>query len=97
MGKTATNEQKKLRATYLNGLAVVLFTFGIGAPLVSWLSSVTSFTAPPEMAQTAAMMGGVAVTIGPPSPTALFVGGFALFMSVMLHSIAISLLATLED
>ena len=45
MGKLVDNEQRKLSATYLNGIATALITVGVLAPAVALLTgAVTSAT-----------------------------------------------------
>lgn len=38
MGKLVDNEQRKLSATYLNGIAIALITVGVLAPIVALLT-----------------------------------------------------------
>ena len=42
MGKLVDNEQRKLSATYLNGIAIALITVGVLAPLVAMLTGALS-------------------------------------------------------
>lgn len=42
MGKLVDNEQRKLSATYLNGIAIALITVGVLAPIVAVLTGALS-------------------------------------------------------
>lgn len=46
MGKLVGNEQAKLTATYINGLAVALFAIGGVAPLANFVAGSTPAAAP---------------------------------------------------